>query len=78
MRQRTVARARLSIQRPVVEIDTDAVYRQNPRRDPIVDLMRDEVDPILDKISDHGLHSLTDDERRVLERASRKIARDKP
>lgn len=75
-RQRAVAR--LHIQRPVVEIDTDAVHRQNPRRDPIVDLMRDEVDPILDKISDHGIHSLTDDERRILERASRKIARDKP
>ncbi|MFM2179130.1 MAG: hypothetical protein RL015_3228 [Verrucomicrobiota bacterium] len=78
MRQRTVARARLSIQRPVVEIDTDAVHRQNPRRDPIFDLMQDEVDPILDKISDQGLNSLTDDERRILERASRKISRDKP
>lgn len=78
MQMQAVARARVSIQRPVVEIDTDAVFRQNPRRDPIVDLMRDEVDPILDKISDHGMHSLTDEERRILERASRKIARDKP
>lgn len=64
--------------RPVVEMDMEAVRRRNPRNDPVVDLMRDEVDPILDKISDHGMHSLTDDERRILERASRQISRDKP
>jgi membrane associated rhomboid family serine protease len=58
-----------------VELDEEAIRRQNPRRDPVVDLMRDEVDPILDKITDQGIHSLTDEERRVLDRASRQISR---
>jgi membrane associated rhomboid family serine protease len=73
--RRRPAMARVS--RPVVEIDMDAVRRKNPRNDPVVDLIRDEVDPILDKISTHGLNSLTDDERRTLDRASRQIARTK-
>lgn len=64
--------------RPVVEIDMEAVRRQNPNNDPVLDLMRDEVDPILDKISDFGITSLTDEERRILERASRHISRNKP
>ena len=34
-----------------------------------------EVDPILDKISAHGIQSLTDDERKILEAARKKIAR---
>jgi len=34
-----------------------------------------EVDPILDKISAHGIQSLTERERRVLERARAKVAR---
>ena len=34
-----------------------------------------EVDPILDKISAHGIHSLTDRERRVLETARAKMAK---
>lgn len=34
-----------------------------------------EVDPILDKISAHGIHSLTDHERKVLEKARAKMAR---
>ena len=44
-------------------------------RDSSADIIRDEVDPILEKISDHGIGSLTDDERRILERASRTIGR---
>lgn len=59
--------------RPVVEVDVEAARRQNPRNDPKVDIMRDEIDPILDKISEQGLHSLTDDERRILEQASRRM-----
>ena len=35
------------------------------------------IDPILDKISRHGLGSLTDEERRTLENARQKIARRK-
>ncbi len=74
-RRPELARAR---RRPVLDVDLEAVRRQNPRNDPVVDLMRDEVDPILDKISDHGMHSLTDDERRILERASRQMSKKKP
>ena len=34
-----------------------------------------EVDPILDKISAHGIHSLTERERQVLEAARSKMAK---
>jgi membrane associated rhomboid family serine protease len=60
---------------PVVELDEEAILRDNPRKDPVVDLMRHEVDPILDKINDFGFNSLTDDERRTLERASRQMTK---
>ncbi len=73
-RRPAMARAR----RPEVEVDMEAVRRQNPRNDPVVDLMRDEVDPILDKISDFGITSLTEEERGVLERASHHISKVKP
>ena len=42
-------------------------------RDSTADLISDEVDPILEKISEQGMNSLTDDERRILERVSREI-----
>ena len=58
-----------------VDVDVEAARRQNPKNDPIVDIIEDDVHPILDKISDHGMGSLTDDERRILERASREISR---
>ena len=37
------------------------------------DFMSKEIDPILDKISAHGIHSLTDHERKILENARRKM-----
>jgi hypothetical protein len=37
--------------------------------------MAREVDPILDKIAAHGIHSLTDRERAILENARKKIRR---
>jgi membrane associated rhomboid family serine protease len=60
-----------------------SVRRPNWRRSPtgkIEDLpsaefISKEVDPILDKISAHGIHSLTDEERRVLEAARAKMSR---
>jgi hypothetical protein len=36
--------------------------------------VEEQVDPILEKIARDGLHSLTKDERRMLERGSAKIA----
>jgi hypothetical protein len=37
--------------------------------------MSREVDPILDKISQHGIQSLTDQERRILESARDRMAK---
>lgn len=59
-----------------LEVDVDAARKRNPSGDPKVDLIREEVDPILDKISEHGLQSLSEDERRTLERASRLVSKD--
>jgi membrane associated rhomboid family serine protease len=42
---------------------------------PPEEFLAKEVDPILDKISAHGIHSLTDRERRVLETARQKMAK---
>ncbi len=67
------ARARRQV--PMVELDDEAILKDNPRKDPVVDLMRHEVDPILDKINDFGFNSLTEEERRTLERASRQISK---
>lgn len=57
-----------------LEVDHKAARKRNPTGDPTVDVIQEEVDPILDKISEEGLHSLTEDERRTLERASRLIS----
>jgi membrane associated rhomboid family serine protease len=42
---------------------------------PSAEFISREVDPILDKISAHGIHSLTDRERKVLEAARAKMAK---
>jgi len=39
------------------------------------DFISKEVDPILDKISSKGIHSLTDQERKILEKARSKMAK---
>jgi predicted DNA binding protein len=39
------------------------------------DFISKEVDPILDKISAHGIHSLTDKERKILEQARAVMAK---
>jgi len=49
-----------------------------PRRaedTPPAEFMSREVDPILDKISAHGIHSLTEEERRILESAHSRMSR---
>lgn len=55
-----------------LELDPDAVERQ---RNSATDAISEEIDPILEKISEQGMGSLTDEERRTLERASREIGR---
>ena len=45
-------------------------------RQPTLEFMSSEVDPILDKISAKGLHSLTDKERKILEAARQRMGSD--
>ena len=43
--------------------------------DPEEDLIKDKIDPILDKISAQGFSSLTDKERDILEKARERMMR---
>jgi membrane associated rhomboid family serine protease len=49
--------------------------KQMPAELPPAEFISKEVDPILDKISAHGIQSLTPEERRILQAASAKIDR---
>ena len=40
-----------------------------------IDFVESEVDPILDKISEKGIQSLTERERKILEQARKKMRR---
>ena len=57
-----------------LDLDEAAIARQRGMGEK-EDVMVNEVDPILDKISELGLGSLTEEERRTLERASRVVKR---
>jgi membrane associated rhomboid family serine protease len=48
---------------------------ENPGQVPEEEFISREVDPILDKISAHGIQSLTDQERKILEAARSKMAK---
>ncbi len=48
---------------------------QAPRKNESGDFITKEVDPILEKISAHGIHSLTDEERRILEAARNRMGK---
>ena len=54
-----------------LELEPEAFQPRNAA----ADVISDEIDPILEKISEQGMGSLTDDERRSLERASREISK---
>lgn len=56
---------KFSLQRPKAE----------PADLPPEEFISQEVDPILDKISAHGIHSLTERERKILDRARAKMAK---
>ncbi len=73
--QRKPAMARTRV-RPAseLEIDTVPLAAQRPQ-DPVKALMEEVVNPLLDKISLHGKGSLTADEQRTLEQASRELER---
>jgi len=73
--QRKPAMARTRV-RPSSEAEIDTVPLSAQRSsDPVAALMEDVVNPLLDKISMHGKDSLTEDERRALEQASRELER---
>ena len=64
--------------RKVVTVDGGArAYSKGDRScdDPQEDLFKDQVDPILDKISAQGFSSLTDEERNILEKARERMMR---
>src|SRR6266566_5184442 len=67
--------------RPLVRVAShnSVLWGQNkPELDedlPPEEFLRKEVDPILDKISAHGIQSLTDRERRILQAARAKMAK---
>ena len=73
--QRKPAMARTRV-RPLseLEIDTVPLAAQRPH-DPVAALMEEVVNPLLDKISLHGKDSLSKDEQRTLEQASRELER---
>jgi membrane associated rhomboid family serine protease len=53
-------------------------WRRSRKRDddlPATEFISREVDPILEKISAHGIHSLTEQERQILEAARNKMAK---
>jgi|SRR5665213_248817 len=60
--------------RPARKIQPSVSPRVPPGKNPEDESVVDEVDPILDKISAHGIHSLTARERAILEAARKKMA----
>jgi membrane associated rhomboid family serine protease len=73
-------RARPQPLRRLVKVPTHKpAWGQNAQRAdddlPAEEFLSKEVDPILDKISAHGIQSLTERERRVLEKARAKMAK---
>jgi len=69
-RKRELVRAAVVRGRPWRTTPTETEVELPPE-----EFISKEVDPILDKISAHGLQSLTDRERRILEAARKKIAK---
>ncbi len=76
-RRREMARARA---RQVIDLENDPDEHDAaplpPRaEDPVASLMEKVVNPLLDKMNQHGKDSLTDEEKRLLERASAEVNR---
>jgi hypothetical protein len=49
------------------------VQRERPRRSIEPENIHESIDPVLDKISKHGINSLTASERRALDRARNRL-----
>jgi len=61
--------------RALVPVRRGPAKAATPEPEADAEFMQREVDPILDKISAHGLHSLTERERRILEKARERMNR---
>jgi membrane associated rhomboid family serine protease len=62
--------------RPMVRVHSPPGVKAGGKRDTFSeDFLSKEVDPILDKISAHGIQSLTERERQILETARKKMGR---
>ncbi|OYW76847.1 MAG: hypothetical protein B7Z37_06845 [Verrucomicrobia bacterium 12-59-8] len=73
LRKPAMARARV---RPATELEIDTVPLASKRPlDSVAALMEEVVNPLLDKINLYGKDSLTADEQRTLEHASREVER---
>ncbi len=76
-RRREMARARARQAIDLESEDDDHASEPPPGRaeDPVASLMEKVVNPLLDKMNQHGKDSLTDEEKRLLERASAEVSR---
>lgn len=73
-RRREMARAHAR----VIDLEKDEHGSDSPLprcEDPVTSLMEKVVNPLLDKMNQHGKDSLTDEEKRLLERASAEVSR---
>lgn len=74
-RRPEMARARA---RQVIDLENDERGAMPPPGrvdDPVASLIENVVNPLLDKMNQHGKDSLTDEEKRLLERASAEVTR---
>lgn len=76
-RQPHMARARSTREAPLDSApDSSAPASTRPRStDPVMNLIEDVINPLLDKMNLHGKDSLTEDERRMLHHASAEVNR---
>lgn len=74
VRRPAMARART---RRSVDLEMEPPAPDAPLKpaDPVRSLIEEVINPLLDKMNQHGKNSLTEDERRALERASREVNR---
>jgi hypothetical protein len=68
-----VARVRRAQATPEIVLEAARKRQQEPGRSGLATM--EDVDSILDKISTHGISSLSEEEKRLLDEASREISR---
>jgi len=73
--QRRPRRARSIVKLRFPKVSSEVSKNLAPRVQPDGDFISTEVDPILDKIAAHGIHSLTEREREILQAARTKMGK---